>query len=343
MHRFPVSLCRFSRHSLIETYSKSSPSQMADSSNDPQFITLAREAAIVAGLDPEVANTALDFAAFAYQERYNGPHKVMTEALLAEHGVLYKYRDAMDEHHWSILEKKELWFANPSTFNDPFDSNIQMRYDLLPAEDLEIMIKNAAKVIHPHGGCFLIQGEMGRIKEAIMDPTRHDAAMRQWMEWARKMRVFCVCPEKNNILLWSHYSFNHTGFAIGFDPMQLYSLCGANGGFQTGHVAYRENYPVLLPPRENDDDAKREIITNVMNVKSRIWSYEKEIRFTMVDGPQKVSFSVDLIKEIVIGCKMVLKNQDRLLRIANESYPHAAIYRAHLNREKFALDFNKLT
>ena len=83
-------------------------------------------------------------------------------------------------------------------------------------------------------------------------------------------------------------------------------------------------------------------MTNVMNVKSCVWEYEQEIRMTMFDGPQKARFESDLIKEIVIGCKMEPKHQERLLRIAAEKYPHASVYRAKLSRGEFALELDKL-
>jgi Protein of unknown function (DUF2971) len=310
---------------------------------EPPHIIQAREYALENGLDPDVVSATLDIAAYYYRERYNGPHKVMTEAKLAAHEVLYKYRNADDKHHWEILENQEIYFANPSSFNDPFDSNIYMRYDLLPQEEIDKRVEEAAFAIHPTGGYHLIQGEIKRIKEGMLTPERHDEAVRKWMNnWVSKMRVFCICPERDNILLWSHYSYNHTGFAVGFDPIKLYNLCNANGGYQTGYVAYKEEYPILLPPKGDDRKAQGEIMTNVMNVKSSVWEYEQEIRMTMFDGPQKALFESDLIKEIVIGCKMAPKYQERLLRVATEKYPHASVYRAKLSRGEFALDFDKL-
>ncbi len=50
--------------------------------------------------------------------------------------IIYKYRSCEHENSWRILEKQEIWFASPATFNDPFDCNLWVRYDLLSDADL---------------------------------------------------------------------------------------------------------------------------------------------------------------------------------------------------------------
>ena len=37
--------------------------------------------------------------------------------------IIYKYRK-VDERLYEMLIKHSLWFANPTTFNDPFDCNL---------------------------------------------------------------------------------------------------------------------------------------------------------------------------------------------------------------------------
>ena len=270
-------------------------------------------------------------------------HLKLTEETLAAIGTLYKYRDAKSEWNWAVLENQELWFPNPTTFNDPFDANIGMRYDLLPAEVINEMVEQQVKSMHPTAGYHLLQGEMRRLRERLLNPETHDDAMQRWMQrLTSKMRVFCICPDRDNILLWSHYANNHTGFAVGFDAMQLHALWKTNQGFQMGYVAYRDTYPILLPALPGDNHTKEDIITTIMNVKSDIWAYEKEIRMNMFDGPAKASFAPTLIKEVVIGCKMAADDQRKMLEVMDRKYPHACVYRARLRRSAFALDFDKL-
>jgi hypothetical protein len=49
--------------------------------------------------------------------------------------TLYKYRDWNNKYHRKLISKQELYFPKPSEFNDPFDGNIPVRWDLLSFED----------------------------------------------------------------------------------------------------------------------------------------------------------------------------------------------------------------
>jgi len=49
--------------------------------------------------------------------------------------TLYKYRDWSNRFHRRLISNQELYFAKPSDFNDPFDGNIPIRWDLMTEED----------------------------------------------------------------------------------------------------------------------------------------------------------------------------------------------------------------
>ena len=52
--------------------------------------------------------------------------------------ILYKFRSWTDPNHKRWLTDREVYFASPSQFNDPFDCALSYRYDLLPeVEKLE--------------------------------------------------------------------------------------------------------------------------------------------------------------------------------------------------------------
>ncbi len=267
----------------------------------------------------------------------------MTEESLAALGILYKYRDSNNKYHWELLEKQELFLPNPRSFNDPFDANIGMRYDLLSNEDKIKMCDSYVRTQYPTADFFLRQHKIKELTRLMTDPESHDLMMQQWVDrLVSKMRVFCVCPERDNILLWSHYSYNHTGFAIGFDSMQLHSLWKENGGLILGHALYRKEYPELLPPSIKDAKSEEKITAIIMNLKSEVWAYEKEVRLSMFDGPEKAHFSPLLIKEVVLGCEMKEPDRNKMLKLIDAKYPHTSVYQAKKRRFAFALDFTKL-
>ena len=49
--------------------------------------------------------------------------------------ILYKYRDWRNKYHRNIITKQEIYFPKPSEFNDPFDGNIPVRWDLMTYEE----------------------------------------------------------------------------------------------------------------------------------------------------------------------------------------------------------------
>lgn len=307
----------------------------------PKYLQFAYEDAMEGGVDPEIVNAVFDAAIRHRGDRDNWPHRRMTDEELAACRVLYKYREASNLNHWKILLNQELWFPHPSTFNDPFDSQLLVRFDLMSPEQMDAFIKEEILRLEPtadgHRQSFL----MSVMKTALLDPIQHDAAVRKWTEpKLSKTKVLCLGLKKNNILMWSHYAQSHKGFAIGFDAVKLNKLCFDNGGYQTGYVAYRDKYPILRYPETKEE--KMDFITTLVNVKSRIWKYEKEVRITLFDAPNKVSFSADLISELVIGCAMEDKCEEKLLKIADSQYPGVPVYKAIRSRDTFSLNFEQL-
>ena len=49
--------------------------------------------------------------------------------------TLYKYRDWTNSNHRKLITKQEIYLPKPSEFNDPFDGNIPVRWDLITYEE----------------------------------------------------------------------------------------------------------------------------------------------------------------------------------------------------------------
>ena len=317
----------------------------------PKYLRFSYRDAIEGKVEPEIVNGIFDAAIRHRTDRDNWPHKRMTEEKLVKQKVLYKYRGVGDQkkqqwsRDWDILEKQIIWLSHPSAFNDPFDAQLLVRFDLMEPKLRDTLIKQDIKDKEPGAGEFLVLAKMERKIKALLDPVQHDPVSREFMRpKLQPIKVFCLGTQKDNPLMWSHYSQNHEGFAIGFDAIKLRDLCFANGGFQLGYVAYRDNYPILRWPEKGDRRAMEDLITTIMNVKSRVWRYEKEVRVCFWEAPNSIDFSAspDLISEIIIGTKMELPAERKMLQIAASKYPNAKVYKAMLNRDAFSLEFIQL-
>lgn len=267
----------------------------------------------------------------------------MTEQDIINIGTLYKYRDAYNENNWGVLDNSQLWFPTPDTFNDPFDANILVRYDLLPDEDMDRMLEDYVRLDFPYDGYFLRKKRKELLRQQLLNPDVHDSVVQAWIQRiVSKVRMFCVCPERDNQLLWAHYANNHTGFAIGFKPEEFLRIWNDNNGVTVGPVLYLDEYPEILPPVSEKALTEEATFIKMMNVKSTVWEYEKEIRFTLFDGPKSAYFPPKLISEVVMGCRMKSEHQQRLLTTMDAKYPHATVLRARMRRGAFALDFDKI-
>lgn len=56
--------------------------------------------------------------------------------------TVYKYRVWKNPRHQTILTDRQVWFAQPSSFEDPLDCKIPIRYDLLTEKDIYPKVAN---------------------------------------------------------------------------------------------------------------------------------------------------------------------------------------------------------
>lgn len=162
---------------------------------------------------------------------------------------LYKYRNCSD-NHISAFEKDEVWLSTSDLFNDPFDTLIQydevnirsafdavmqpgipeamMRYmadggkiaepvdHLMNSADIEDMRNKAAEILS-HGKVFAPTEE-----QMVSLLIQREAYLNLLPKIAQRFSsVVCFSEKIDSILMWSHYSYNHTGFALGYDLRPL--------------------------------------------------------------------------------------------------------------------------
>lgn len=113
----------------------------------------------------------------------------------------------------------------------------------------------------------------------------------------------CFSREKSNVLMFSHYAENHSGFAVGFDTgLLLQSLAENNPPWDASlrPVWYLREAPRLSLQTEPALCA---------TCKNDIWLYENEFRLFLSQGSDQLApsghylFDRNAIREVIIGCK----------------------------------------
>lgn len=141
--------------------------------------------------------------------------------------TLYKYR-AFNVNTLRMLTEAEVYYADPTEFNDPLDSSpsIQIDTDTASLEDLlnRMLIQvsgeqNALRVLREHRYMTTQYGDI------MVDPVAKDYYTRRLADnvlvLLRKeigtRGILSLAEKWNCPLMWSHYADHHRGLCIGYD------------------------------------------------------------------------------------------------------------------------------
>ena len=161
--------------------------------------------------------------------------------------------------------------------------------------------------------------------------------------------VCCFSTDSTNILMWSHYSDNHTGVVLGFDDS--IRLFQKRSGISCHEVEYS-------PQRGVDvgQEGWPKAFVKLFTRKSPGWSYENEIRYISHNGPGLVSFKRRVLRSLVLGARFASQlanetSRDRAIRLLetvigeNKVRPKGEkihVYRAYKVPETFAVDVRRV-
>jgi hypothetical protein len=252
----------------------------------------------------------------------------------------YKYRSLTDDcckFVERIVCGHEIYFAPPSSFNDPFDCRAPFLFDASKEEMVRDYIR-LAKKFQPYIPLERIEADA---RGMIDDPTRSplspavQAAIQN--EHARVITstvgVFCVSEVRNNILTWSHYADNHRGICLQFDgsgPLMAHAQ----------KVLYSNERLAVNPYR----DEKIVSMEKALLTKSDQWSYEREWRLISYQrGPGPVQFRPQNLTGIILGALITPDKEELMRGWVRASASPITLYRAHLDARLYAVNIEKIS
>jgi hypothetical protein len=158
--------------------------------------------------------------------------------------TLWKFR-AVDDSLRTILEHQELWFADPATFNDP--------YDCAPVIDSTATLRQVRTHFITHistENAHIPRAERVRfvnelanahpfLRPGFSGSDAGDDFLRQTLDKViRHTGVLSLGSDPSVVLMWSHYAASHTGVALAFNTDSAI-LEGAE------RVQYEHDRPVI--------------------------------------------------------------------------------------------------
>jgi len=252
---------------------------------------------------------------------------------------IYKYCP-INNNLWKNILNNQIWFSNPTEFNDPFDCQLQ----IVPFEnenEKETLVNQLIeqKVIQRRDKNKFLKRKIEKFNFII----------ESLINIHNSMGIACFCLDrkyKQNeyLLLWSHYADSHKGVRLKFNMLDnvLYMFELNNLGdpiLNLRKVDYEKKYLILNYIRESEDFSPK-----LLSTKSECWVYENEVRIiSQKSGP--VKFIKEALTEIVFGCELKpidvdVKDIIKLVKSCN--YPNVKFKQAIKCKDRFGLEFEEI-
>lgn len=255
----------------------------------------------------------------------------------------YKYTTAKTGK--KILKNSTVRFSSPLTFNDPFDSqlNIYAGDNYLDGCKKmflwELKQSDAFKDTPSEKIEKALDYRINQLKKALKKLPQ------KWKFYAKHFRVFSVSEIFDNLLMWSHYSESHTGIVIGFKKIKKGVLENVR---KMNYSRNMPKYALLIDDLFDNEIDFDEFFFENLYLKSKYWGYEKEWR--SVDIIKTIggnfytdnNFTLEEIDSVYLGCNIKRQNESQIIKIAKNNFPDAKIFQVIKSKKDFLLDFEKI-
>lgn len=156
--------------------------------------------------------------------------------------------------------------------------------------------------------------------------------------------IACLCLSKDekadNALMWAHYSGNHKGMAISFDPTHSYFNAIDNVHYTSKRLVLNEKI---------FGDYSENLPINTFFAKEECWAYEQEVRLSKLQSKLEVSglenqqifkdkVPIDAIKTIYIGYKASPEFKDKVVEFCWKHSIHYIFL--ELKKDSYGLTLN---
>lgn len=252
--------------------------------------------------------------------------------------LIYKYRNFETninyKNHFELLNDGLVYLAKPNDFNDPFDCQIPINYDefiqdpnALTNYITQEFKKNPQRFVSTNLETAISNAKIGNLSDPVFVKNYKNHMINHLNE---SFGVLSLSKEYDNINLWSHYSYGHTGFCFGINTKKLLELYTIDGSISP--VNYLSNYPIISPLDDGIGALKVQLFS-----KSKSWSTEKEYRLIMTGFGGKTLDISETIENIYLGCKISEDNRKRIKDLMKTKYGNVKGFNMEIAENRFGL------
>lgn len=248
--------------------------------------------------------------------------------------ILYKYRDWSVMNHQKLISKQVVYFPRPSEFNDPFDGNIPVRWELMTYEECFEKNLEIINIAHKEKDQILVREYAKKVtdEKTLWHPDKLQKEPPEQLEkWNSIIGLFSLSSIPDNILMWSHYSYSHSGFVVGFDTESL--MVDYDFDY-IEPIVYQNDYPLITA----NDDTTTQFYKKFFH-KSELWKYEEEWRISKNHINNRIiKMKPSTIRQIIIGCRTESKDTRDIIKLTRKYLGFGVqIMKATQNEDKFRL------
>lgn len=261
----------------------------------------------------------------------------ITDTIIPE--TLYKYRDWTNKNHRKLISNQEIYFSRPSEFNDPFDGNIPIRWDLMTYEECLEKNLEIINIAHKDKDQRLVREYAKKVtdEKTLWHPDKLAKERPEQLEkWNSIIGLFSLSPVFDNILMWSHYSFNHTGFVVG---LSTDSLLNDYDFDYIEPIVYQKQYPTISGLDDTTEQFHKKFFC-----KSDLWTYENEWRISKNYIEKRIiKLNRKTINQIIIGCCADFDQTKSLIKLSKKSFGvDFPIFKAYKSENDFGITIKQI-
>ncbi len=250
---------------------------------------------------------------------------------VADLGHIYKYTSIKSGS--SLLENSTLNFNSPLNFNDPFDCH-------------PLLVKISDEYIYNVLNASEYKNHLNRegfTKSPIYLNFIKDFSRTQAIEVETKIlpnvKVSCFSERGDNLLMWSHYSQNHTGICFEFDTTNMITFLAKYSNIKVlAGVFLKVNYN---HERKNYVfQSAKDTLPLIMWLKTKAidWEYEKEIRLIFLRCElDQINIPTNIVRRVLLGSKVSPKDEQRIVELCEKNFPATKIVKMRLSEQEFKL------
>jgi hypothetical protein len=255
----------------------------------------------------------------------------------------YKYRAIATELEkcrlLRVIKENHIYHPSPPAFNDPFDCKMPPVASLEPRFVRYLLAASKASNFQEHIDVnHRYVATRQRSKDELNDInadlspdelTDFEVFKNDIQERVDNASVLSFSVRCDSILMWSHYTYNHTGICLKFS---------LKGWPTIGPSLYPVTYSEKRIPLALDENSFRDgqLVSAIALTKHRGWSYEEEWRL-LGKAAGDYTFPPEALVGVIFGC-MTSAADKQWIAEAVKGNPHIVLYNTNVKRDDFALE-----